>query len=257
VRFAESSPGKLRDVAAELLRLDVDVIVGSGTPATLAAKELTRTVPIVFVGVNDPVGTGLVKELSRPGGNITGLTNQTPDLAMKRVQLLTEIIPRLVRLAVVGNPTHPAFASQVKTIETGVRALGCQVEVIAVREPNDFEAALKAARTAQALLQLDDVLLTTHRARLLNLTAQHRLPAVYGFKEFVDDGGLTAYGVSFTDMYRRAAEYVDRILKGAKRADLPVEQPTKFELAINLKTAKALGLTIPPSLLLRADHVIE
>jgi putative tryptophan/tyrosine transport system substrate-binding protein len=129
--------------------------------------------------------------------------------------------------------------------------------LIAVREPNDFEAALKAARTAQALLQLDDVLLTTHRARLLNLTAQHRLPAVYGFKEFVDDGGLTAYGVSFTDMYRRAAEYVDRILKGAKRADLPVEQPTKFELAINLKTAKALGLTIPPSLLLRADHVIE
>jgi putative tryptophan/tyrosine transport system substrate-binding protein len=257
VRFTDRSPEKLSELAAGLLRLDVDVIVASGTPAALAAKELTRTVPIVFVGVNDPVGTGLVKELSRPGGNITGLTNQTPDLAMKRVQLLLEIIPQLARLAVLGNPTHPAFASQVKTIKTGVQGLGGQVEVIAVREPNDFEAAFKMVRTAQALLQLDDVLLTTHRARLLELTAQNRLPAIYGSREFVDAGGLMAYGVNFPDMYQRSASYVDKILRGAKPADLPVEQPTKFELVINLKTAKALGLTIPPSLLLRADQVID
>jgi putative ABC transport system substrate-binding protein len=257
VRFTDRSPEKLSELAAELLRLNVDIIVASGTPAALAAKELTRTVPIVVVGVNDPVGTGLVKELSRPGGNITGLTNQTPDLAMKRVQLLKEIIPQLARLAVLGNPTHPAFASQVKTIKTGVQGLGGQVEVIAVREPNDFEAAFKIARTAQALLQIDDVLLTTHRARLLELTAQNRLPAIYGFREFVDAGGLMAYGVNFPDMYRRAASYVDKILKGAKPANLPIEQPTKFELIINQKTAKALGLTIPPSLLLRADQVIE
>jgi putative ABC transport system substrate-binding protein len=209
------------------------------------------------VGVNDPVGTGLVRELSRPGGNITGLTNQTPDLAMKRVQLLKELIPKLARLAVLGDPTHPAYASQVKTLETGVRALGGQLEVIAVRGPNEFEAAFKIARHSQALLQLDDVLLTTHRARLLELTAQNRLPAIYGFREFVDAGGLMAYGVNFPGMYRRAASYVDKILKGAKPADMPLEQPTKFELVINLKTAKALGLTIPPSLLQRADQVIE
>jgi putative ABC transport system substrate-binding protein len=257
VRFTDRSPEKLSELAADLLRLDVDVIVASGTPAALAARNLTRTVPIVVVGVNDPVGTGLVRELSRPGGNITGLTNQTPDLAMKRVQLLKELIPKLARLAVLGNPTHPAYASQVKTLETGVRALGGQLEVIAVRGPNEFEAAFKIGRHSQALLQLDDVLLTTHRARLLELTAQNRLPAIYGSREFVDAGGLMAYGVNYPDMYRRAASYVDKILKGAKPADMPVEQPTKFELAINLKTAKALGLTIPPSLLQRADQVIE
>jgi putative ABC transport system substrate-binding protein len=198
-----------------------------------------------------------VKELSRPGGNITGLTNQTPDLGMKRVQLLKEVIPQLSRLAVLGNPTHPAYASQVKTIETGVRALGGQVEVIAVRSPNDFDAAFKIARTAQALLQIDDTLFTTHRTRLLVLSAQNRLPAIYGLGEFVDGGGLMAYGPSFPDMYGRAAIYVDKILNGAKPADLPVEQPTQFELVINLRTAKALGLTIPPSLLLRADQIIE
>ena len=257
VRFTDGGTDKLPDLASELLRLNVDVIVASGTLAALAARNLSRTVPIVVVGANDPVGAGLVKELSRPGGNITGLTNQTPDLGMKRVELLKEVIPRLARLAVLGNPTHPAYASQVKTIETGVRALGGQVELIAVRSPNDFEAAFRIARAAQALLQIDDTLFTTHRTRLLELTAQNRLPAIYGVREFVDGGGLMAYGPSFPEMYRRAAIYVDKILKGAKPADLPVEQPTKFELAINLKTAKALGLTIPPSVLGRADHIIE
>ena len=257
IRFTDRGAEKLSELAAELIRLNVDVIVASGTPAALAARNLTRTLPIVVVGVNDPVGTGLISELSRPGGNITGLTNQTPDLAMKRVQLLKEVIPKLVRLAVLGNPAHPAYASQVKTLETGMHALGGQLEVIPVSDPNEFEAAFKIARQSQALLQLDDVLLTTHRARLLELTAQNRLPAIYGFREFVDAGGLMAYGVNFPDMYRRAASYIDKILKGAKPADLPVEQPTKFELVINLKTAKALGRTIPPSLLQRADHVIE
>jgi len=257
VRFTDKGPEGLSELAAELLRLNVDVIVASGTPAALAARDLTRTVPIVVVGVNDPVGTGLVRGLSRPGGNITGLTNQTPDLAMKRVQLLKEVIPKLARLAVLGNPTHPAYASQVKTLETGVRALGGQLEVIAVRGPNEFEAVFKIARNSQALLQLDDVLLTTHRARLVELTAQNRLPAIYGSREFVDAGGLVAYGVNYPDMYRRAATYVDKILKGAKPADLPVEQPTKFELVINLKTAKALGLRIPQSVLARADQIIE
>jgi putative ABC transport system substrate-binding protein len=202
VRFTDKGPEGLSELAAELLRLNVDVIVASGTPAALAARDLTRTVPIVVVGVNDPVGTGLVRELSRPGGNITGLTNQTPDLAMKRVQLLKEVIPKLARLAVLGNPTHPAYASQVKTLETGVRALGGQLEVIAVRGPNEFEAVFKIARNSQALLQLDDVLLTTHRARLVELTTQNRLPAIYGSREFVDAGGLMAYGVNYPDMYR-------------------------------------------------------
>jgi putative tryptophan/tyrosine transport system substrate-binding protein len=256
-RFTDGSTGKLPDLVAELLRLKVEVIVASGTPATLAAQNLTRTVPIVVVGVNDPVGSGLVSSLSRPGENITGLTNQTPDLAMKRVGLLKEVVPQLSRLAVLGNPAHPAYASQVKTIETGVRSLGVQLDIIAVRSPNDFEAAFKMARRAQALIQLDDVLLPTHRTRLLELTRHNRLPAVYGFREFVDGGGLMAYGVNFPDLYRRAAIYVDKILKGAKPADLPVEQPTKFELVINMKTAKALGLTIPPSLLQRTDEVIQ
>ena len=256
-RFTDGSTGKLPDLATELLRLNVDVIVAAGTPAAVAAKNLSRTVPIVVVAVNDPVGSGLVSSLSRPGENVTGLTNQTPDLAMKRVGLLKEVVPQLSRLAVLGNPAHPAYASQVNTIETGVRSLGVQLEIIAVREPNDFEAAFKLARRAQALIQLDDVLLTTHRTRLLEYTLRNRLPAIYGFREFVDGGGLMAYGVSFPALYRRAATYVDKILKGAKPGNLPVEQPTKFELVLNLKTAKALGLTIPPSLLQRADQVIE
>jgi ABC-type uncharacterized transport system substrate-binding protein len=257
IRFTDGSIDKLPELVAELLRLKVDVIVASGTPAALAAKNVTRTVPIVVVAVNDPVGTGLVASLARPGENITGLTNQTPDLAMKRVELLKEVVPQLSRLAVLGNPAHPAYASQLKTIETGARSLGVQLDIIAVRGPNDFEAAFKTARRAQALIQLDDVLLTTHRTRLVELTGHNRLPAVYGIREFVDGGGLMSYGVSVVDLYRRAAIYVDKILKGAKPRDLPVEQPTTFELVINLQTARALGITVPHSLLLRADHVIH
>jgi len=256
-RFTDGSTGQLPDLAGELLRLKVDVILASGTAAAQAAENLTRTVPIVFAGVNDPVGSGLVSNLSRPGKNITGTSLMSVDLLAKREELLKEVVPRLSRLAALGTPADPSYALQVKATETGARALGVQLDLIAVRSPNDFETAFKVARKAQALIQFEAVFLTTHRTRLLELAVRNRLPAVYGLRDWVDGGGLMAYGPSFPEVYRRVAVYVDKILKGAKPGDLPVEQPTKFELVINLKTAKALGLTIPQSLLLRADEVIQ
>jgi putative ABC transport system substrate-binding protein len=256
-RFTDGSTGQLPDLVGELLRLKVDVIVASGTAAAQAAENLTRTVPIVFAGVNDPVGSGLVSNLSRPGKNITGTSLMSVDLLAKRVELLKEVVPQLSRLAALGVPADPSYALQVKATETGARALGVQLDLIAVRSPNDFETAFKVARKAQALIQFEAVFLTTHRTRLLELAVRNRLPAVYGFRDWVDGGGLMAYGPSFPEVYRRAAVYVDKILKGAKPGDLPVEQPTKFELVINLKTAKVLGLTIPQSLLQRADEVIQ
>jgi len=256
-RFTDGSTGQLPDLVGELLRLKVDVIVASATAAAQAAENLTRTVPIVFAGINDPVGSGLVSNLSRPGKNITGTSLMSVDLLAKRVELLKEVVPQLSRLAALGVPADPSYALQVKATETGARALGVQLDLIAVRSPNDFETAFKVARKAQALIQFEAVFLTTHRTRLLELAVRNRLPAVYGLRDWVDGGGLMAYGPSFPEVYRRAAVYVDKILKGAKPGDLPVEQPTKFELVINLKTAKALGLTIPPSLLQRADEVIQ
>ena len=256
-RFTDGSTGQLPDLVGELLRLKVDVIVASATAAAQAAENLTRTVPIVFAGINDPVGSGLVSNLSRPGKNITGTSLMSVDLLAKRVELLKEVVPQLSRLAALGVPADPSYALQVKATETGARALGVQLDLIAVRSPNDFETAFKVARKAQALIQFEAVFLTSHRTRLLELAVRNRLPAVYGLRDWVDGGGLMAYGPSFPEVYRRAAVYVDKILKGAKPGDLPVEQPTKFELVINLKTAKALGLTIPPSLLQRADEVIQ
>ncbi len=256
-RFTDGSTGQLPDLVGELLRLKVDVIVASATAAAQAAENLTRTVPIVFAGINDPVGSGLVSNLSRQGKNITGTSLMSVDLLAKRVELLKEVVPQLSRLAALGVPADPSYALQVKATETGARALGVQLDLIAVRSPNDFETAFKVARKAQALIQFEAVFLTTHRTRLLELAVRNRLPAVYGLRDWVDGGGLMAYGPSFPEVYRRAAVYVDKILKGAKPGDLPVEQPTKFELVINLKTAKALGLTIPPSLLQRADEVIQ
>ena len=256
-RFTDGSTGQLPDLVGELLRLKVDVIVASATAAAQAAENLTRTVPIVFAGINDPVGSGLVSNLSRPGKNITGTSLMSVDLLAKRVELLKEVVPQLSRLAALGVPADPSYALQVKATETGARALGVQLDLIAVRSPNDFETAFKVARKAQALIQFEAVFLTTHRTRLLELAVRNRLPAVYGLRDWVDGGGLMAYGPSFPEVYRRAAVYVDKILKGAKPGDLPGEQPTKFELVINLKTAKALGLTIPPSLLQRADEVIQ
>ena len=256
-RFADGGTAQLADLGAELLRLKVDVILASATPAALAAKNLTQTVPVVFAAVLDPVDSGVVNSLSRPGGNLTGVSFMSIDLATKRVELLKEIVPRLSRLAVLGNLAHASYASQIRAIETGARSLGVKVEAIGVRGPNDFEAAFRAARKTQGLIQLDEVLFSTHRASLVRLAVANQLPTVYGFREHVEAGGLMSYGANFRELYRRAAVFVDKILKGAKPGDLPVEQPMKFELVINLKTAKALGLTIPPSLLARADEVIQ
>jgi ABC-type uncharacterized transport system substrate-binding protein len=256
-RFADRGADQLAELGSELLRLKVDVILASATPAAVAAKDLTRTVPIVFAGVLDPIDSGIVSSLSRPGGNVTGTTHISIDLATKRVELLKEIVPRLSRLAVLGNPEHPSYTSQVRAIEAGAQTLGVQVEAIGVRTPNEFGAAFRTARKAQVLIQLDEVLFTSHRKSLVELATANRLPVVYGFREHVEAGGLMSYGPNFRELYRRAAVFVDKILKGAKPADLPVEQPTTFELVINLKTAKALGLTIPHAVLLRADEVIQ
>jgi putative ABC transport system substrate-binding protein len=256
-RYGDGSTSQLAQLGGELLRLKVDVIVASATAAALAAKQLTRTVPVVIAGATDPVDSGIVNSLSRPGGNITGTSLMSVDLLTKRLELLKDLVPRLSRAAVLGNLGHPSYASQIQAMEAGARSVGIQVESIGVRGPNDFKAAFRAARKAQALIQLDDALFTTHRHSLVELAVTNQLPAIYGFREHVEAGGLVSYGPNFRELYRQVATYVDKILKGAKPADLPVEQPTKFELIINLKTAKMLGLAIPPSLLARADEAIE
>ena len=256
-RFTDGSLDQLPPLAEELVRLKVDVILAASAPPAVAAKRATTSMPVVFVSVTDPVGLGLVSSLARPGGNITGLANSTEDLAGKRLELLRELVPKLRRVAVLSHPATPSNAKQLEGAQVAARALGIQLQPVPVRGPDDFDSAFKAARSADGLLLLDVALFTTHRARLVGLAATSRLPAMYGYKEMVDVGGLMSYGVHFPDLHRRAATYVDKILKGAKPADLPVEQPTKFEFVINRRTAKALGLTIPPSLLLRADQVIE
>jgi ABC-type uncharacterized transport system substrate-binding protein len=249
-RFGDGSTKHLAKLGTELLDLKVDVLVASATPAAVAAKKLTQTVPVVFAGVIDPVDSGIVAGLSRPGGNITGTSHMSIDLATKRVELAKELVPKLSRLGVLGDPAHPSYASQMRAIEAGARSLDVQVEGIGVHGPNDFESAFKASRRNQALIQLDDPLLSTHRAALARLAIASRLPVVYGFREHVDAGGLVSYGPNFRELYRRAAVFVDRILKGAKPEDLPVEQPTA-------RTAKEIGLTVPQSLLQRADQIIE
>ena len=256
-RYGDGSTTQLGQLGGELLRLKVDVIVASATAAALAAKQLTRTVPVVIAGATDPVDSGIVNSLSRPGGNITGTSLMSVDLLTKRLELLKYLVPRLSRVAVLGNLAHPSYASQIQAMEAGARSVGIQVEHIGVRGPNDFKAAFMAARKAHALIQLDDALFTTHRRSLAELAVTNRLPAIYGFQEHVEAGGLVSYGPNFRELYRHVATYVDKILKGARPADLPVEQPTKFDLVINLKTAKALGLTIPEQLLSRADEIIQ
>jgi len=256
-RFADAGTAQLAELASELVRLKVDIILASATPAALAAKNVKRTVPVVFAGVLDPIDSGVVNSLARPSGNITGTSFMAIDLAAKRLELLKEIVPQLSRVAVLGNLEHPSYASQIRAIEAGARSLGVRVDGIGVRGPNDFEAAFRRARMAQGLIQLDDVLFSTHRGRLVELAITNRLPAIYGFREHVEAGGLVSYGPNFRELYRRAAFFVDKILKGAKPDALPVEQPTKFELLVNTRTAAALGLTMPPSLLLRADQLVE
>jgi len=247
------------EIIADLIQLKVDIIVSSSTPAVRAAKESTRTIPIVMAGLTDPVGAGLISSLARPGGNITGLTNIFTELTAKRLELLKEVAPQVSRVAVPWNPTHPGQAIAWQQTQRAAQALGLVLFSAEVRRPEDFGPAFTAivAERAAALLVLPDPLTTFHRQQTADFAVKQRLPSMGAASYWAEAGGLLSYGTSFPVLWRRAAVYVDKILKGAKPADLPVEQPTKFELVINLKTAKALGLTIPQSLLQRADEVIS
>ena len=258
VRFAEGHSERIPELVAELVGLKMDVLVVGSSVVALAAQKATRTIPIVMVAA-DPVGLGLVVSLARPGGNVTGLSYFNEAIIAKRVQLLKEFVPGLAQIAVLRNPSVAVHATFWQETEAAARTLGVELQPLNIRGPDDFEAAFAAAAqgNAQALIALDDALTMTHRPRIVALAASSRLPAMYGLREFPDDGGLMSYGPSFADLFRRAATFVDKILKGAKPADLPVEQPTKFELVINRKTANALGLTVPPTLLAQADDVIE
>ena len=256
LRWAEGRFERLPELVAELVGLKVDVLVAGGSPAALAAKNATQTIPIVVVAA-DPVGLGLAASLSHPDGNVTGLSYLNEEISAKRLQLLKELVPGLARVGVLRNPLVPAHPTLWKETEVAAQRLGVALEAIEVRGPEDFEAAFATAkqRNAQALLAFDDALTFTYRSRITALAASSRLPAMYGFREFPDAGGLMSYGPSIVYLFRRLATFVDKILKGAKPADLPVEQPTKFALVINVKVAKALVLTLPPSLLARADEL--
>jgi putative tryptophan/tyrosine transport system substrate-binding protein len=258
-RWAEGQEHRLADHAADLVRLKVAVIVAPGTPATMAARAATRTIPVVMTNVGDPVASGIVASLARPGGNVTGLSLLDADLDGKRIELLKEAVPHLSRLAILWSANDPGMTLAFGRVETATKALGITLQNLAVREPAEFPRAFEAASAAraEALFVTAQPFTNQHRAQILDLVAKHRLPAIYTLRSFVDAGGLMSYGPSQIDQYRRAASYVDRILKGARPADLPVEQPTKFDLVISLKAARTLGLTIPPRLLQRADQVIE
>ena len=258
-RWAEGRDARLPDLAADLVRLQVDVIVAAGQAPALAAKHATATIPIVMPVSADPVGLGLVASLGRPGGNVTGLTGLGDELVGKRMQLLKETFPRVSRAALLWD-AWPGSAEMVRASETAARALGIHLRTLRVGRPDDLASAFAEAQQdrADALFVLPSGFFYAQRARLVELAAKHRLPTMYDQKDFVvGSGGLMSYGANFHDLFRRAAGYVDKILKGAKPADLPVEQATKYELVINLKTAKALGLTIPPAVLARADEIIQ
>jgi len=257
-RYAGGKDALLPDLAAQLVHLNPDVILTWTVVGARVAKQATATIPIVSGSMSDPVAAGLVASLARPGGNLTGLTSLTPQLSAKRLQLISEVVPGLSRVAVLSTP-NPTAQLGLRETEVAARSLGVRLQALDVRSPDDLDSAFSAIvrERAGGVIVLADALFIQHRKRLVDLAAKHRLPAIYFGKEHVDAGGLMSYAPSFPDMFRRAAYYVDRILKGAKPADLPVEQPTKFELVVNLKTAKALGLTIPQSVLARTDHVIE
>jgi len=241
------------------LALKVDVIVTAGTPASQAVKRATSTIPLVMIAVGDPVGTRLVSSLGRPGGNATGLVSIAPDLEGKRLQLLQEIVPNLAQVALLTNPTNPFHVGSEQQLRAAATAMHVKAESFAVRNESEFDAAFEAMLRQRpgAMIMLADRLFLHHRKRIVDFALKHRLPAVYAYQELVEAGGLMSFGPSYPGMHRRAAYFVDRILKGASPAELPMEQPSQFELMINVKTARALGLTIPPSLLLRADQVIE
>jgi putative ABC transport system substrate-binding protein len=257
-RYAEDQVERLPTLAAELVRLPVGVLVAAGvTPVALAAQRATTTIPIVMTNVGDPVATGLVASLARPGGNITGLSSMSPEITGKRLELLKEVVPALSRMAVLWNPANPSVTLQFQELQEAARALHLQVQALEVRSPAAFDHAFNAARGAGAVVVLGDPEFTRHRTRITALARRSRLPGMYVFRQFVEAGGLMSYGVSLSDLWRRAAIYVDKILKGTTPADLPVEQPTQFELVINLKTAQSLGLTILPTLLFQMTEVIR
>jgi putative tryptophan/tyrosine transport system substrate-binding protein len=258
-RHADGKSDQLPALAAELVSLKVDIIVSSGPTATRPAKEATSTIPIVMSFDDDPIGSGFVASLARPGGNITGLSTLSPEISGKQLELLKEIVPRFGRAAVMGTSTRQGTAQSLKEMELAAGAVGVKLQYIDVQNPKEIENAFRDAGKgrADAVLMLQSPVFNSQRAQIADFALKSRLPATYPRREYVEDGGLMSYGVSITDLDRRAATYVDKILKGAKPADLPVEQPTKFELVINLKTAKQIGLIIPPNVLARADKVIR
>jgi putative ABC transport system substrate-binding protein len=258
-RFADDRPERLADFSAELTQQNVDLIVTIGTLASLAAKRATSIIPIVMSSAGDPLGSGLVASLARPGGNVTGLSLMAPDIAGKSLQTLKEVLPSISRVAVLWNAANPYPALVFKQTQDASQNLGIQIQSLEVRGPNDFDGAFKAAinQRAEALVNVPDPLTGDHMVLIAERALQLRLPSMHGGREFVLVGGLMSYGMQINDMFRRTAGYVVKILKGERPGDLPVEQPTRFELVISLKTAKALGLTIPATLLARADEVIE
>jgi putative tryptophan/tyrosine transport system substrate-binding protein len=258
-RSADNHVDRLPKLAVELVRLKVDVIVTAGTLASLAAKHATTTIPIVMAAAGDPLGSGLVANLAQPNGNVTGLSLMSPDLGGKRLELLKELLPQISRVAVLWNSANPYPAHVFKETESAAQTLGIEVQSLEVRGPDDFNNVFEAVRQnhPDALIAVEDPLTNSYLSQIANFAAANKLPAIFGFREFVDAGGLMAYGANLGDLFRRAAAYVDKILRGAKPAELPIQQPTKFELVINLKAAKTLGLIVPPTLLARADEVIE
>ena len=258
-RSAEGEFDRLPELAAELVRLKVDVIVSPGPTVTRALKEATSTIPIVMAQDTDPVGSGFVASLAHPGGNITGLSALAPEMSGKQLELLKEIIPKLSHVAVIGNSTNPGDAQSLRETVLAAGTFEIYLRYLDVLDPKDIETAFRAALKgrADAVLLLGNPILNSHRKQIVDLAAKHRLPATYARPEYVEAGGLMYYGTNYNDLYRRAATYVDKILKGAKPADLPVEQPTKFEFIVNMKAAKQIGLAIPPNVLARADKVIR
>jgi putative ABC transport system substrate-binding protein len=259
-RWAEEKVERLPELAAELVRLNVDAIVANGTPAIKAVKNATQSIPIVMAVVGDPVGTGLVASLARPGGNVTGFTILAPDLSGKRLELLKEVVPKLSRVAAMLNPTNPVYRPELQETQDAARSLGLQIQpIVEVSDLNTLQEGftILSRDRARALILLTDAIFYSMRGRILEYAAKSRMPVMYWGSEFADAGGLMSYGPFINELFHRTATHVDKILKGAKPADLPVEQPTKFEFVINLKTAKQIGLTIPPNVLARADRVIK
>ncbi|HXV81570.1 MAG TPA: ABC transporter substrate-binding protein [Candidatus Binatia bacterium] len=259
-RWAEEKVDRLPELAAELVKLNVDMIVTNGTPATRAAQKATKTIPIVMAVVGDPVGIGVVESLARPGGNATGLTILAPELSGKRLELLKEIVPKLSRVAAMLNPTNPVFRPELQETHDAAKSMGLQIQpVIEVTDSNTLQEGFTtlSRERARSLILLTDAIFYSMRGRILEYAAKSRMPVMYWGSEFPEAGGLMSYGPFVNDLFRRAATYVDKILKGTKPAELPIEQPTKFEFVVNLKAAKQIGLTIPPNVLARADRVIR